>query len=332
MLNLETFVSQLKTKRIHHGDSSKGILVTGSAGFIGREVVNRLSAAGRQLVSMYHHRLPESSTGLFPFASDLSSPDLLAAPLRGIDTVIHLAWNHGHPNEGASNTNLSKENRSKSVQNRYGNIFLLKNLITAIEKAGNKRIIFVSCLGASRKTPNQFLLEKYLCELLIINSEIPQKIIIRSASVLSAPGSNDRTIQSLLQTMKCPGVYALPDSSASVSPIVLKDLVDIICSSVDSEAISEVPTILEIEGRESFKIGELFRMINSKYSSTSKIPIRGTLGKSLLKLIENNTLPAESGLRASELISLWSSQSEMVNDLNKPFPNANFQSIRDLLK
>ncbi|MEI6399247.1 MAG: NAD(P)H-binding protein, partial [Pseudomonadota bacterium] len=185
-----------------------GVLVTGSAGFIGREVASKLAATNAQVVSMYHYRLPEAAEGLYPFSSDLSSPDLLATPLRGISTVVHLAWS----TKGAAADNARAGgalHANPSHQHAGANIPMLRNLIAGMERAGTKRIVFLSALGARRNCENLFLLEKYICELMIINSDIPEKVIIRSASVISGPISNDRMVQSLLSSIRWPGVYPL---------------------------------------------------------------------------------------------------------------------------
>ena len=74
------------------GGENQAILVAGGSGFIGKHLVKHLSKCGETVVSMYHHRLPEPMQNVFPVCSDLSSVELLGAPLRGVKSVVYLAW------------------------------------------------------------------------------------------------------------------------------------------------------------------------------------------------------------------------------------------------
>ena len=151
--------AQRTTKPLKSGRKvDQAVLVTGGSGFIGKHIVKHLAEAGETVVCMYHHRLPEPMANVYPVCSDMGSSELIAAPLRGVESVIHLAWEGGFvgPTERVS-WNLNSNNLPKNAR-------LLKNLLSAMERAGTKRIVFMSAIGASRNAKTPFLQEKYLSE------------------------------------------------------------------------------------------------------------------------------------------------------------------------
>ena len=107
------------------------VLVTGASGFIGCKLISSIAPDCRSVVSMYRQRLPEPLDNVFPVCNDLRSSELLGAPLREIDTVVHLAWEN------------DQEGHSKAA-----NLLLIKNLISKMEEAGTKRLILLkSCVS-----------------------------------------------------------------------------------------------------------------------------------------------------------------------------------------
>lgn len=266
------------------GDSTLGqdaaTLVTGGSGVIGRALVEKLSKSGRgPIVSMYRLRLPDPVKNVFPVCSDLSSVDLLAAPLRGVDTVVALAWSD---NIVGSEGPLAFDPTYKSVSN---NIRCLKNLIDAMERAGTRRIIFASAIGASRSAKTNFLKEKYLGELAVINSDIPEKIIVRSSMVFSPELNNDLFTQSIVNLMKFPGLYPVPRSEQKYAPIHIHDL----CQSLEAATIEKLDqplAIKEVMGDECYKVEDLFKVVSEKYSRGSKLQLRGAVGNSLVPVFE----------------------------------------------
>jgi len=75
--------------------SSVNVLVTGAAGFIGREVVAELSKRGCHVIAMVRHQeqagLFQDAVSVTPVVADITEPATLLEPMRGIDVVIHLA-------------------------------------------------------------------------------------------------------------------------------------------------------------------------------------------------------------------------------------------------
>ena len=227
-------------------DHEDAVLITGGSGFVGKKLVKVLSDANKSIVSIYHHRFTEPMANVYPVCSDLSSTELLAAPLRGVSTVVYLAWEHNFlgPSEGLKFDPISKKGSK--------NIFLLNNMIKAMEKAGTRRIIFLSAVGASDSSNNSFLREKYFAEFCILNSAIPEKVIIRSSIIIGSDIGEDRFLRSITGLMRFPWICPIPSSKNSISPISVTDICGIIKSSLDSD-LEFGGTIAEVYGQKGKK-------------------------------------------------------------------------------
>ena len=255
------------------------VMVTGGSGFIGRQFVPFLAESGHSVVSMYHMRLPDPFPKVFPVCSDLGSTELLAAPLRGVKTVVYLSW---QSNFMASADEIRFEpNNSRSSPN----VKLLNNLLRAMEKAGTERIIFVSAVGANRRARSTFLKEKYLGEVAVLNSKVPEKIIVRSNIVFSANTASDQFIRSIMNVMKFPGFYPVPKVDNKVAPVHISDFNMILKDLVEYE-MSDSSAIVEVSGSEELKVEDVFRIISDKYASGSRFQLRGSLGDSLVPIFE----------------------------------------------
>ena len=259
--------------------SEEAVLVTGGSGFVGRNLVPRLTSQGRSVVSMYHLRLPDPLSNVYPVCSDLSSVDLLAAPLRGVDTVIYLAWEKNFMgSQDEINFDPNFEKLSKNVQ-------LLHNLIKAMEKAGTKRLIFLSAIGASRRAKTAFLKEKYLAEFAVLNSKISEKVIVRSSLIYRPNATQDFFIQAVMNLMKFPGFYPVPRVEGKISPILIDDLAQVLCDLTRTH-MTEHSAIVEVSGGEELKVEDIFKLVSEKFAKGSRIQLRGSLGNSLVPIFE----------------------------------------------
>ena len=259
------------------------IMVTGSAGFIGAQVIRRLTEQQHTVVAVYRRKLPDSLDRVYPVCADFSSPELMAAPLRGVGTVIHLAWEGGFAGSLIS-SNGAPSDPSQSTSGC--NLSILRNLLTAMERSATPRIIMLSAIGASPTASSQFLREKYAAESLLINSRIPEKIIIRSSITWGGQSANDRFLRSLLRVMRFP-VYPVPSREKTISPIHVHDLAEIISNTCKIK-LSETVVLTEVHGREHYNIGEVFRLVAAQLAKSSRFPLGGVLGKSLLPLFERD--------------------------------------------
>ena len=268
------------------------VLITGSAGFIGHHVIRKLVQVEQAVVCMYRHRLPEPHEKVMPFFSDLRSAELLAAPLRGVDTVVHLAWSDSFvgPQEDVC---VAQDVRHVFTPN----IRALRNLMHGMERAGTPRLIFLSARGARRNARVAFLKEKYIAEHHIFNSAIKEKLIVRCPLTWSGAGRHDRLVKTFLRLMRFPGLCFLPDfrqqvNLAHVSSIAAQ-LVELCQQPRQTRS-----TIITPPAQVSYSVRELCKLISTAVLSRNKLTIGGMLGNAMLPLCEDENAPKVKQLLA----------------------------------
>ena len=309
---------------VSHTDA---ILVAGGSGFVGRHLVKALSQKGETVVSMYRNRLPDPMANVYPVCSDLSSTELLAAPLRGVDTVVYLAW------KGSFITSPEIPQGIDDGEINSPNIDLLHHLMEAMEKADTRRIIFLSAIGSHRRSKTPFLREKYSAEKLVLNSQIKEKIIVRTSILCGNINGSDRFLNSIIGIMRYPGFYPAPFRGKRSSPLYVEDLSKLI-SALTSVAISEPALIIEMTGKENFKSEDLFKIIADRFTKGAKIQLKGKLGSALLPVFEKRTKDNPTGPLLKDFIDVGSEARDSIK-LNNPLYDEmpdDIKNFRDVLE
>lgn len=254
---------------------AKQILVVGSAGFIGKVLMRKLSQQARPAYGLYHTHLPEPLNNVTPIFADLRKTDQLETLLKQADEVVYLAW--------ADPLRDMKSNETPT--NDSPNIVMLRNLVNAMEQQGSRRLIFMSSLGASRFATSHYLKEKYAAENLIINSSIPEKIILRSAILYSDLNAKDKFVQSIESLMTMPWVYPVPKLDAKIEPVHVNDLVEILLKLLDVPLPSSTQ-LLELSGKESLALDEIFKSVSFGIGKSNHIALKGFIGDALTPVFE----------------------------------------------
>ena len=126
-------------------------LVTGATGFLGGAVVRQLVAAGHEVRALV--RSPERATvlgtrGVTLHAGDITEPETLFDPMRGVDGVFHLAaWYK----VGA---------RDKSVAERI-NVDGTRNVFATARQVGAPKVVYTSTLAVFGDTHGRLVDESY---------------------------------------------------------------------------------------------------------------------------------------------------------------------------
>ncbi len=268
------------------------VLITGSAGFIGHHLVRKLTQIEQAVVCMYRHRLPEPHERVMPFFSDLRSAELLAAPLRGVNTVVHLAWSDSFigPREDVC--------AAPTVHNVFTpNIRALRNLLHGMERAGTPRLIFLSARGTRRSARAAFLKEKYIAEHHILNSAIEEKLIVRCPLTWSGAGRHDRLVKTFLRLMRFPGLCFLPDFRPQVSLAHVNSIAEQLAE-LCQRPLQAQSTIITPPTQTTYSVRELCKLISTAVLSRNKLPIGGMLGNAMLPLCEDENAPKVKHLLA----------------------------------
>lgn len=113
------------------------ILVTGSSGFVGTRLAQRLHEDGHSLVSL-GRETPDDESKLFSesFIADFSDGDFSPPDLSKIDVVVHLA---GHAHAASS--------RKNAELHHLINFVATKKLVAAAARDGVKHFLFLSSIA-----------------------------------------------------------------------------------------------------------------------------------------------------------------------------------------
>jgi nucleoside-diphosphate-sugar epimerase len=222
----------------HEGNNLK-VTVTGSTGFVGRRLVEKLKEDSHQVVEAVRVKHADSSVDSFE-VGDLSPSQDWAEALRDSDVVVHLA----------ARVHMVKENSQEAYELYHlTNTEATLNLVKQSIVAGVKRFIFISTVkvNGEQTTPmhpftekmvaspeDAYGLSKYNAEQGIIElcqSTEMEHVIIRPPLVYGAGvKGNFATLLKLVKS-HLPLPFGLTNNKRSM--IALENLVDFIARCVD---------------------------------------------------------------------------------------------------
>lgn len=292
-------------------DRLNRVMITGGSSFVGRYLTAALSDKKYEITSVYHQHLPEPMTGVFPVCSDFSSPDLLAAPLRGIHTVFHLAWAYNLKGQPERHSNQNSDHLRKPA-----NLIITENLVKSMESLGTKRIVFISAIGANKNAKHPFLKEKYLAELCILNSKIPEKIIIRSAPICGGEGTSDRMTYAIEKLLKTPFIYPIPHSEQRFSPVHIDSMTKLLVDLESFDLNGYGSLLYEMSGSEEFTVRQLFQKLAAKKGIRSKLSMGGFMGDSLSTLFDRVKKEERDFIRFRDYCGLVGEFDKYINQRN----------------
>ena len=261
--------------------SRRTALITGSAGQIGQKISEHLSSQSKQSIGLYRNQLPKAINNFLPLCADLLTADSIAPALKSTDTVIHLAWQGGV----LGSTNLQQFKPTDAQIQLSSNVLMTQNIVRTMERAQAQKIIFLSWVGVERSAQNTMLREKYWAENIILNSNIPEKIIIR-AGVIGTGLQESEFIKAAAAISKLPLILPLP---RQVEGIVLTTIKDIL-SAID-DALKQKPQgggckIIDLTSTKPLSGASIVTALESKVWGKNRLTIGGVVGDVIFKWAE----------------------------------------------
>ena len=208
------------------------LLLTGASGLVGSELRRRLLADGQTVRCLVRdpRRLGEDRVRVQIALGDLADPPSFRNALRGVDTVVHLAA-------------AARDQPQGSIEELSG--IATWRLVDAARRAGARRFVFFSALGASTQSRSRLLRAKALAEAAVRDSGLETTIF--APSIIYAPG--DRYLTGLSRLALLPWVMPFSGSGrASFAPIWVADVADCVMASLAGP--SEGARRLELAGPE----------------------------------------------------------------------------------
>jgi uncharacterized protein YbjT (DUF2867 family) len=218
------------------------ILLTGATGTVGSALLRRLIAEGKQVRCLVRdpRRLGSERVRVQIALGDLGNPASFRHALRGVDTVVHLAA-------------AIRDQEDASIEELNGVATL--RLLRASERAGVKRFLFYSALGASLNSPSRFFRAKALAEDAVRRSPIDS--VVFAPSIVYAPG--DPWLRLLERMSWLPAVPVSGDGEARFQPIWADDAAAVTMAVLSGRREGEDP--IELAGPETLSQDQIIKTV-----------------------------------------------------------------------
>ena len=218
------------------------ILLTGSTGFIGRHVAQRLVGAGYEVRCLVRRTADLRPLQLLPvevWAGDVTAPDTLSGALEDVQAVAHLVG-------------IIKE-RPPHVTFPRVHVEGAQNMLQAAKAAGVGRFLLLSAIGARPDRAYPYLMTKWQGEDLVRASGLSWTVL--RSSIVYGEGDEFMTRLAAL-VRRPPGVDCKPAPFVPIigsgrtrfQPIWVGDLAECIVRALGSPDVSD--QIVEVGGPE----------------------------------------------------------------------------------
>ncbi len=183
------------------------ILLTGATGTVGSALLRRLSTAGEPVRCLVRdpRGLGEQRVRVQLALGDLANPPSFRNALRGVDTVVHLAAS-------------IRDQPYASIEEL--NAVATLRLVRAAERAGARRFVFFSALGARPHSRTRFFRAKALAEQAVVSSSLETAVF--RPSIVYTPG--DPWLTLLERFSYLPAIPVSGSGRALYQPIWAEDV------------------------------------------------------------------------------------------------------------
>jgi uncharacterized protein YbjT (DUF2867 family) len=191
------------------------LLLTGATGLVGSSLLGRLLAQGTPVRCLVRdpRRLGAQRVRVQIAMGDLTDPPSFRNALRGVDTVVHLA------------ASIRDQPRG-SIEELNG--IATWRMVAAAERAGVRRFVFFSALGASTHHRTRFFRAKALAEQAVRESSLDCTIF--APSIVYAP--KDPWLTLLERLALLPLMPVSGSGSALYQPIWAEDVADCVIAAL----------------------------------------------------------------------------------------------------
>ena len=224
------------------------VAVTGSTGFVGKNVRNLLHKQGVKLFSISRKNFPN-----YKSESKIISPDInintISKKLKNCHALVHLIGT-GH--------------QSINSTFEYVNVEQTKKIIQVCLKSKIKKIIYISGLGVSKNSTSAYFISKFKAEQAIIDSGLDYTIF-RASYII---GKSDPLTKNLKNQIKSRKIIVPGSGKYHLQPIFVNDVARIIFHSIISKKFSN--KIIDLVGPETVTFQNYVNIFKGK----SKIKIK----------------------------------------------------------
>ena len=224
------------------------ILLTGATGTIGAPLLRRLSSRSEPVRCLVRdpRRLGDQRVRVQIALGDLASPASFRNALRGVDTVIHLAAS-------------TRDQPLGSIEEL--NAVATLRLVRAAERAGARRFVFLSAMGAGHHSRTRFFRAKALAREAVEASSLESFVFC--PSIVYTPG--DKWLTLLERFSWLPAVPMAGSGRSLYQPIWAEDVADCVLAAL--EGVSP-PAGFDLAGPETLSydaiVGSVLRSLDRR--------------------------------------------------------------------
>jgi uncharacterized protein YbjT (DUF2867 family) len=196
-------------------DDARVILLTGATGTVGSALLRRLTAAGEPVRCLVRDPggLGDQRVRVQLALGDLADPPSFCSALRGVDTVVHLAAS-------------IRDQPHASIEEL--NAVATLRLVRAAERAGVRRFVFFSAMGARAHSRTRFFRAKALADQAVEASSLETRLF--APSIVYTPGDPWLTLLERLSHL--PAIPVSGTGRALFQPIWAEDVADCVVAAL----------------------------------------------------------------------------------------------------
>jgi uncharacterized protein YbjT (DUF2867 family) len=216
------------------------ILLTGATGTVGSALLRRLTAAGEPVRCLVRdpRRLGDQRVRVQIALGDLADPPSFRNALRGVGTVVHLAAS-------------IRDQPGGSIEGL--NAMATLRLVRAAERAGARRFLFFSAMGAGHHSRTRFFRAKALAQEAVQASRL--ETMVFRPSIVYTPG--DPWLRLLERFSYLPVLPISGSGRARYQPIWAEDVADCVVSAL--RATGPRRRAFELGGPDTLSYDEIVR-------------------------------------------------------------------------
>jgi uncharacterized protein YbjT (DUF2867 family) len=217
------------------------ILLTGATGTVGSALLRRLTGTGEPVRCLVRdpRRLGDHRVRVQIALGDLADPPSFRHALRGVNTVVHLAA-------------AIRDEPHASIEEL--NAVATLRLVRAAERAGARRFVFFSAMGAAHHSRTRFFRAKALARDAVESSSLETTVF--SPSIVYTPG--DPWLTLLERFSYLPAIPVSGSGRASYQPIWAEDVADCVVAALMASGPRR--RAFELAGPETLSYDEIVRV------------------------------------------------------------------------
>jgi uncharacterized protein YbjT (DUF2867 family) len=216
------------------------ILLTGATGTVGSALLRRLTGDGALVRCLVRdpRRLGDQRVRVQIALGDLANPPSFRYALRGVETVVHLAAS-------------IRDQPLASIEEL--NAMATLRLVRAAERAGARRFLFFSAMGARHHSRTRFFRAKALAREAVEGSSLETAVF--SPSIVYAPG--DPWLTLLERFAYLPAIPISGSGRALYQPIWAEDVADCVMAALTASSAHR--RTFELAGPQTLSYDEIVR-------------------------------------------------------------------------